>query len=736
MKLINIKKYYHNKNNTIEALKGINLELDEKGITVLLGSSGSGKSTLLNIMSGLDKDFEGQLIDVPYLDYITQDFTLFEAMSVLENLLIVSQDKEKINHYCTMFSMNDVLHQKIKKCSQGQKKRVQFIRALLQSPGLLLCDEPSAALDYENASLLMKQLKQISQEVQVFLVTHDISLANEYADRILIMENGQIIQDQVLHKQPSSTQAKTLSKKSLLDHFKVAFYQIKSRIIENICLIFASLLICIALFTSIQIFTNVDNQTRIKEMWSCSANMIFSRPLEKNQKENMTQGNHTITDNQGNSTTQTNTLSGFYPITYVAYDTYSEADIEKLKQIPDIWAIQAFYDSYVHENDSLQLTEQQKNTYKIGQTYQYNGLKIDTTYEPQYYPLLINKETIDQQVMTEALKGTINLRFFYDEQGNKIELSDPIIHEENPYFDTYLKFVQQKIFFSNQKLKELSFVPYEIVNQVELPLELGQMMQKTNEIVLNHDTAEFIRQQYEYSSIEDLIGQTIEVALPVLSMNSSYDTNKNLFTYHELTISGITPLTNEQKQIFFQEDAIKEIFLQDRLQEKASLYYDAISIMANPNANLEALTLEINQIMPNKENEFILYALANEKEILAYKNPHSFLLYSGIACLSVLLILILFYAFHTKRYQKEQRILINYGYHAWQVIALKNLFIYLFTFFILIFSSPLIQNINETAKKLHYDSFLQYNLIQIFLVVFISYFVHVAIEYFFGRKKL
>lgn len=160
MKLSNIRKTYHNKNNTIEALKGITLETENNGITILLGPSGCGKSTLLNILAGQDKDYEGALEITDNLDYITQDFRLFESMTIEENLLLVSDDKDRIHDLLIQFSLEEHAHKKIKKCSNGQKKRVQFIRALLQSPSLLLCDEPTAALDHENAELLMTQLKR------------------------------------------------------------------------------------------------------------------------------------------------------------------------------------------------------------------------------------------------------------------------------------------------------------------------------------------------------------------------------------------------------------------------------------------------------------------------------------------------------------------------------------------------------------------------------------------------
>ena len=163
MELIHIQKTYHNRNNTVHALKGIDLDLSTNGIIVILGPSGCGKTTLLNIMAGR-LSYEGRIEDVPSFDYLTQEFNLFENMSVKDNLLLVSENREKLDFYLDVFDMSDQMDKKVKKLSNGQKKRVQFIRALLHQPGLLLCDEPTAALDRDNAVKLMDELKKLSDE--------------------------------------------------------------------------------------------------------------------------------------------------------------------------------------------------------------------------------------------------------------------------------------------------------------------------------------------------------------------------------------------------------------------------------------------------------------------------------------------------------------------------------------------------------------------------------------------
>ena len=112
MKLIHINKVYHNKNNDVQALIDISFELNENGIIVLLGSSGSGKSTLLNIISGQDKDFTGQIEDLNKIDYITQEFNLFEDMSIMDNLLMACSDKQQILEYIHLFALEPHIYKK------------------------------------------------------------------------------------------------------------------------------------------------------------------------------------------------------------------------------------------------------------------------------------------------------------------------------------------------------------------------------------------------------------------------------------------------------------------------------------------------------------------------------------------------------------------------------------------------------------------------------------------------
>lgn len=122
MKLSHIHKVYHNKNNDIHALKDINLTIANQGLTYIIGPSGCGKTTLLNIISGKDKDFDGQVENSGLVECVEQNIHLIENMSVLDNLLLVINDQNKIMEMLEHFELNDFIHSKVKKLSVGQKK--------------------------------------------------------------------------------------------------------------------------------------------------------------------------------------------------------------------------------------------------------------------------------------------------------------------------------------------------------------------------------------------------------------------------------------------------------------------------------------------------------------------------------------------------------------------------------------------------------------------------------------
>lgn len=286
MLLKNITKIYHNKNNTIEALKDMNLEFNSKGITTILGPSGCGKTTLLHIIAGLDHDFTGEIIGDETIEIIEQELTLFESMSVIDNLLICGNYDDCVA-LLEKFQLINEKNKIVKNLSIGQKKRVQIMRSLLVQPDILLCDEPTASLDHENREIVMNMLKDISHECCVIVVTHETDIAQIYSDRIISIDDGEIIDDQIIHSQEMNQLKKhQMNHKTISYKISFLFKNMKSRKLYhllNIVLIFCML---ISLFVSMNMLETTSSHSKENMNVYFGKNIVSLTPLEEyNQNE-------------------------------------------------------------------------------------------------------------------------------------------------------------------------------------------------------------------------------------------------------------------------------------------------------------------------------------------------------------------------------------------------------------------------------------------------------------------
>lgn len=216
LKVNDLVKVYHSGEQDFFALKKINLEIFEGEFCVVLGPSGSGKSTLMNIVGGIDSATSGSVTimgtEITHLKVnaltefrrqnigiVFQFYNLIPSLTIKENVEVASHIAKNPLNIDEVLEGVGILDQKNKfpsKLSGGQQQRVAIARAVVKNAKLLICDEPTGALDFENSIEVLKLLRNINKRYNttILLVTHNSEIA-KMADRIVMLKNGEIIKN-------------------------------------------------------------------------------------------------------------------------------------------------------------------------------------------------------------------------------------------------------------------------------------------------------------------------------------------------------------------------------------------------------------------------------------------------------------------------------------------------------------------------------------------------------------
>ena len=221
IKITNLEKEYKiDKDTSFKALKGINLSFPKVQFVSILGPSGCGKTTLLNLIGGLDditkgdiyfqkkslKEMNSKEIDAyrnHEIGFVFQNYFMISTLTILENVKMAltlsgvkdDEAKKRAKKALEEVGLSSCLKKKPNQLSGGQQQRAAIARALVTNPSILLCDEPTGALDSQTSVEIMDVLKEISKTRLVIMVTHNITLAEKYSDRIIKMKDGLIEDD-------------------------------------------------------------------------------------------------------------------------------------------------------------------------------------------------------------------------------------------------------------------------------------------------------------------------------------------------------------------------------------------------------------------------------------------------------------------------------------------------------------------------------------------------------------
>lgn len=213
LKIKEIKKAYGQGESRAEVLKGIDIEIQKGEICVLLGPSGSGKSTLLNIIGGIDNADDGyisingeKIADMnekqltlyrrKHLGYVFQMYNLIPNLNIKENVEVgayLSDNPLDVDELLNTLGLYEHRHKLPNQLSGGQQQRTAIGRAIVKNPDILLCDEPTGALDYKTSKEILKLIEDVNHKYgnTVLMVTHNGAIES-MADRVVKMRDGMV----------------------------------------------------------------------------------------------------------------------------------------------------------------------------------------------------------------------------------------------------------------------------------------------------------------------------------------------------------------------------------------------------------------------------------------------------------------------------------------------------------------------------------------------------------------
>ena len=300
----NIKKVYKTGALVQQALDGVSLSLRDNEFVAILGPSGSGKTTLLNVIGGLDRYDEGELIingvsTEKYsardwdsyrnhtVGFVFQSYNLIPHQTILANVELAltisgvskAERRRRAREALVKVGLTEHMHKKPAQLSGGQMQRVAIARALVNDPDILLADEPTGALDSETSVQVMELLKEVARDRLVVMVTHNPELADQYATRIVRLKDGRITDDSRPYDPETETPAvhRNLGKASMspLTALSLSFNNLWTKKVRTLLVAFAGSIGIIGIAMILSMSNGVDRYIQ-----SVEEDTLKSYPLQ------------------------------------------------------------------------------------------------------------------------------------------------------------------------------------------------------------------------------------------------------------------------------------------------------------------------------------------------------------------------------------------------------------------------------------------------------------------------
>ena len=313
-----IYKTYITKNYNVDAIKDISTSFDNNGLVSIVGPSGCGKTTLLNLIGGLDTKYDGEIlfngnVTKDYnskkwdkyrnekIGFIFQEYNLINTINVYSNIEVSlslqkinkKEKKKRILDISKKLDIDDLLYKYPQELSGGQKQRVSIARAIVKKPQVILADEPTGALDSKTSVEIMDILKDISKDYLIIMVTHNEKLAYTYSNRIISMQDGIVIKDEILNENNNldiKTREKVQNSTPIIQLFKMSFNNLRTKLIRSLLIIFACSIGIVALCVVITVASGMglyieEVQEQALRTYPITINSIVDN--EEPEKENI-----------------------------------------------------------------------------------------------------------------------------------------------------------------------------------------------------------------------------------------------------------------------------------------------------------------------------------------------------------------------------------------------------------------------------------------------------------------
>lgn len=597
LKLKNVSKFYYNKGIITSGFNKVNLELKIGEFVVITGESGSGKSTLLNVISGIDSYEEGEMYingketshytEKNFEDYrrkyianIFQSFNLINSYTVYQNVELVMllngykkrEVKKKILEIIEQVGLTKFKNTKVSKLSGGQKQRVAIARAMVKDTPIIVADEPTGNLDSKSANEVIEILKKVAKDKLVVMVTHNIEQVEQYATRIIKMNDGRIIENTEIKKIENEPKAQesTYDNISIFNKYRLG--------IRNTFNIWAKFLLLFAVFLFIS-----------------SAILAEYASFQMSEKE---------TIDEGYSVAFRDLSENRIIINKKDRNSFSNEDYEKIRQLSNV--------DYIVEDDmfsdtGVALAKDEKSFYGYLRNIKILKDGVDIGRMPENENEIVLKINKDHFYIQETLDEVLNKTFSILKSEERDTYTDEKVMD--------LTIVGIKYNENNNDYNAFYYVSDNVLNSLRSDMNKNYSKIK---IFLNNKYEEYKIEASEYvksgkAVVDDelkyqfknykIINQPLNIYVNNIYYTDELDlTIANTYTKSNFKrLTGFTKYDNNRYKIFINKDDYKSLYNKPSYQ--SSVYVKDVDSIEETMIELDNLSLDAKKVTDFKVNQ-------------------------------------------------------------------------------------------------------------------------------------